>query len=37
MSQEQLQLLLKKIETRNSWGKNQLKDLILNILTGGEK
>jgi len=34
MTQEQLQLLLKKIEAQNSWGKNQLKDLILNILAG---
>ena len=37
MTKEQLQLLLKKIEKKNSWGKNELKMLILNILAGVEK
>lgn len=27
-----LKLLLEKIETKNSWGKNELKSEILNIL-----
>lgn len=32
MTQEQLAALLKAIELKNSWGKNELKDLILKIL-----
>ena len=34
MTQEQFRLLLKQIETKNSWGKNELKDLILKIISG---
>lgn len=34
MTQEQLATLLKAIELKNSWGKNELKDLILKILAG---
>ena len=33
MSKEQLRLLLKEIEKKNSWGKNELKDLILRVIT----
>lgn len=34
MTQEQFRLLLKHIETKNSWGKNEVKNLILDILSG---
>lgn len=34
MSKEELAKLLKSIETKNSWGKNELKDLILKIIAG---
>jgi hypothetical protein len=34
MDQKQLRLLLEEIEKKNSWGKNELKDLILKILSG---
>ena len=37
MSQEQLAILLQKLEEQNSWGKNRIKDLILNIIAGIEK
>lgn len=34
MTQEQLRLLLQEINKKNSWGKNELKELILNIMAG---
>ncbi len=34
MTQEQLKTLLTELSKQNSWGKNQIKDLILNILAG---
>lgn len=34
MNQEQLAALLKIIETKNSWGKNELKDVILKVIAG---
>lgn len=34
MTQEQLALYMAEIEKKNSWGKNELKMLLLNILTG---
>lgn len=34
MTQEQLARLLLAIEAKNSWGKNELKDLILKIIAG---
>lgn len=34
MTKEELATLLKAIETKNSWGKNELKDLILKVLSG---
>ena len=34
MSQEQLQKLLSKLEEKNSWGKNEIKFLILDIIAG---
>jgi hypothetical protein len=37
MTQEQLQTLLKQLETKNSWGKNEIKMLILNIIAGTVK
>lgn len=32
MSNEQLKRLYEYIETKNSWGKNELKQLILEVL-----
>ncbi len=37
MTQEQLKVFLREIAVKNSWGKNELKDLILNILSGEVK
>ena len=34
MTKEQLALFMAKIEEKNSWGKNELKMLLLGILTG---
>lgn len=34
MTQEQLAKLLREIEKKNSWGKNELKDLVLKIIAG---
>jgi hypothetical protein len=34
MTQSQLQIYLREIEKKNSWGKNELKMLILDILAG---
>jgi hypothetical protein len=34
MTQQQLQIYLREIERKNSWGKNELKMLILDILAG---
>ena len=34
MSKEDLAKLLAAIEMKNSWGKNELKDLILKIIAG---
>ena len=34
MTKEELANLLAAIETKNSWGKNELKDLILKIIAG---
>lgn len=34
MTQEQLATLLQEIEKKNSWGKNELKDLILKVIAG---
>jgi len=34
MSREDLAKLLQVLETKNSWGKNELKELILNIIAG---
>lgn len=36
MSKEELAKLLLAIESKNSWGKNELKDLILKIVAGIE-
>lgn len=37
MTQEQLQILLRELEKQTSWGKNQIRELILNILVGVAK
>jgi hypothetical protein len=34
MTQTQLQVYLREIERKNSWGKNELKMLILDIIAG---
>jgi len=34
MNQEQLKTFMLELEKKNSWGKNELKDLILKILAG---
>lgn len=34
MTKEQLKILLEEIEKQNSWGKNQVKDLILQVAAG---
>jgi hypothetical protein len=34
MTQEQFAILLREVEKKNSWGKNELKDLILKIVAG---
>lgn len=34
MTKEQLQFLLDEIEKQNSWGKNQIRDLILQVASG---
>jgi hypothetical protein len=34
MTQSQLQIYLREIERKNSWGKNELKMLILDIIAG---
>jgi len=34
MSKEELAKLLMALESKNSWGKNEIKELILRILAG---
>lgn len=34
MTQEQLAIFMAKLDEKNSWGKNEIKMLLLNILTG---
>ena len=34
MTEKQLETYLREIEKKNSWGKNELKFLILDILSG---
>lgn len=34
MTQEQLQLFYKILDTKNSWGKNEIKQLVLEIVAG---
>ena len=34
MTQEQLAVLLREISLKTSWGKNELRDLILNVIIG---
>jgi len=34
MNQEQMTIFLREIEKQTSWGKNQLKDLIMKIQNG---
>lgn len=34
MSQEQLRLFYAILETKNSWGKNEIKTLLLEIVSG---
>lgn len=34
MTQEQLKLFYKILETKNSWGKNEIKTILLEIVSG---
>lgn len=34
MTQEQLALFLAKLAEKNSWGKNEVRNLVLDILAG---
>lgn len=34
MTQEQLQLFYEVLETKNSWGKNEIKKVLLEIVAG---
>lgn len=34
MTQEQLQLFYKILKTKNSWGKNEIKQLLLEVVSG---
>lgn len=34
MTQDQLKTLLQELQKKNSWGKNEIKDLILNVIVG---
>jgi hypothetical protein len=37
MNQEQLDLFYKTLETKNSWGKNEIKTVLLKIIAGIRK
>ena len=34
MSKEELQILLREVEKKNSWGKNEIKNLLLDVISG---
>ena len=34
MDEKKLQVFLKEIEKKNSWGKNEIKELVLKIMIG---
>ena len=34
MTQEQLKTLLQELQKKNSWGKNEIKEFILNVIAG---
>lgn len=34
MTQEQLNLFYKILETKNSWGKNEIKQVLLEVIAG---
>ena len=34
MTQEQLALFYKILETKNSWGKNEIKQMLLEVIAG---
>ena len=34
MTQEQLQLFYKILETKNSWGKNEIRQVLLEVVSG---
>ena len=37
MTKEQLEIFYKIIETKNSWGKNELKTMLLEVVSGLRK
>lgn len=34
MTKQELQVYLREVEKKNSWGKNELKNLILKVISG---
>ena len=37
MTNEQLELFYKILETKNSWGKNEIKTILLEVIAGLRK
>ena len=37
MTQEQLEIFYRILETKNSWGKNEIKTLLLEVVAGIRK
>lgn len=37
MNQEQLKTFYRLLETKNSWGKNEIKTLVLEVIAGIKK
>ena len=37
MNKEQLELFYKILETKNSWGKNEVKTILLEVIAGIRK
>ena len=37
ISKEQLEIFYRELDTQNSWGKNQLKQMLLEVIAGIRK
>lgn len=37
MTQEQLEIFYKTLDTKNSWGKNEVKQMLLEVIAGIKK